>query len=559
MIVLGISCFYHDAAACIVKDGIVVAAVDEERFSRKKHDNSFPKDAINYCLKEAGVSFDKVDYIGFYERPIVKFERVLSSMIQTFPKSWFVFATALPSWFLEKLRIPSILKKKFKYDGEVVFVEHHLAHAASAFLPSPFNEAAILTIDGVGEWATATYGVGKENNIQLSKQISFPHSLGLLYSAITAHIGFKVNNDEYKIMGLAPYGKPTMIEKLKKVISVKEDGSFELDLSYFTFHYKNKMLSKKFSKEFGPARKKKTPIAKRDKDLAASLQKLTEEILLKMTKHIHKETKKENLCIAGGVALNSVANGLIERESGFKKIFIQPSAGDSGGAMGVALYIYNTLLDKKRKYVLRNPFLGPGYSKEEIKEFLTKNNIEFKEYKAQELLKKTAKLIYQNKIVGWFQGRMEWGPRALGARSILANACNPKMKDILNKKVKHREEFRPFAPVCPIEDASEYFEIMDETPFMLKVCYVKKDKQKLIPAVTHIDETARLQTIRREVNSKYYDLLKEFKKLSGVPVIVNTSFNIMGEPIVLTPKDAYKCFKGTRIDCLVMNNFLIEK
>ncbi len=564
MYILGISCFYHDSAACILKDGEIIAAAEEERFTRKKHDTSFPINAINYCLKEAGITGSQLDYVGFYEKPLLKFERLLHQHIEMFPKSFWTFYQALPSWINEKLRIPSIIKKKLKYKKGVIFIEHHMAHAASSYLVSPFKEAAILTVDGVGEWATTTIGHAKGNDITILKQIEFPHSLGLLYSTITAHLGFSVNNSEYKVMGLSPYGKPTYYEQFKKIIDLKEDGSYALDMSYFNFHYKTTMPSKKFIKEFGPIRKPEETVTQYHKDLAATLQKVTEETVFKMLKHLYEITKCENLCMAGGVALNSVANGKILKNSTFKNIYIQPAAGDHGASIGVAKYIYHTILGNKREETQETAYLGPGFSTEEIKKFLDKYEVKYSQFKnEEELVKKTAQLIYENHVVGWFQGRMEWGPRALGSRSILSNACNPKMQDILNLKVKHREKFRPFAPVVPEEDAKEYFECDEPVPvptdFMLMVYPIKEDKQKLIPAVTHVDGSGRLQTIRKQHNPLYHGVIKEFEKLSKVPILINTSFNIRGEPIVCTPLDAYKCMMGTGIDYLVMDRFLIKR
>ena len=558
-IVLGISCFYHDSAACLLKDGVIVAAAEEERFSRKKHDNGFPKKAVEYCLKEAEIDISQVDYVGFYEKPLLKFERMLTSFTKTYPLSLWSFFKAIPSWLTEKLRIHRLIYRKLKYKGEILFIGHHLSHAASAFLVSPFREAAILTADGVGEWTTMSYGTGRSNQINMMKEIRFPDSLGLLYSTVTAFLGFKVNNDEYKVMGLSAYGKPSYYEQFKKVIDIKEDGSFRLNPEYFSYEQKRKMFSRKFVKEFGKPRKPESRITKKHADIAATMQKITEEIILRATNHVYKVTKQKNLCIAGGVGLNSVANGRILRETPFKNIYIQPAATDAGGAVGAAAFIYHSLLKKKRSYVMNQVFLGPEFSKAEIKKYLDENKIKYKELSEKELLTTTAKLIADNKIVGWFQGRMEFGPRALGNRSILANACNPKMKDIVNKKVKHREEFRPFAPACLYEDTGKFFDISCKSPFMLLVCDVKKDKRKVVPAITHVDGSARLQTVVKEDNPLYYKLIKEFKKITGVPVVLNTSFNIRGMPIVCTPKDAYECFIGTGIDYLIMDKFLIRK
>ena len=561
MNILGISCFYHDAAACLIKDGIVVAAAEEERFTRKKHDISFPINAINYCLKEGGINANQLNHIGFYEKPLLKFERLLSQHLEMFPKSYWSFFKAMPSWLNEKLRVPSIIRKKLKYKGDVLFIEHHLAHAASAFLVSPYEEAAILTIDGVGEWATASYGYGKGNEITLLKELRFPNSVGLLYSTVTAHLGFSVNNSEYKVMGLAPYGKPTFYDKFKKVVDIKEDGSIEFDMSYFDYHYKLTMPSKRFIEEFGPIRKPDEEMSQKYKDIAASLQKITEEIIFKMLNHLHNETKINNLCMAGGVALNSVANGKISKNTPFKNVWIQPAASDAGTSLGVAAYIYNSILGNNRKYVMKSAYLGPSFSTEYIKNFLDKNKIIYKTFKSDNaLIKLTANLIFNNNVIGWFQGRMEFGPRALGSRSIFSNATNTNMKDILNAKVKHREHFRPFAPVISKEDVHDYFDIdKDDEPFMLFVYPFKDNKKKLVPSVVHVDGSGRLQTTSKEENYLYYSLIKEFEDLSDVPILINTSFNILGEPIVCTPEDAYKCMMGTGIDYLVIDKFLIKR
>lgn len=564
MYILGISCYYHDASAAIIKDGQLVAAVEEERFTRKKHDTIFPINSIRYCLKEAGITINDVAYIGFYEKPMLKFERILSQLIETFPKSFWTFYKTIPSWINEKLRIPKTVKKKLGYKGDVLFIEHHLAHAASAYLVSPFNEAAIFTVDGVGEWTTASYGYAKNNQIRLLKEIRFPDSLGLLYSAFTAYLGFKVNNDEYKVMGLAPYGKPVYYDKIMKMIDLKEDGSFALDMRYFSYLHKLRMPSRKFTQEFGPARKPESEMEKRYADIASSLQKVTEDIIIKILKHVYRETKCKTLCMAGGVALNSVANGKILKNTPFKNIFIQPAASDAGASVGVAYYIYNTILGKKRNFVMDGAYFGPGFTTKEIKQFLDERKINYSTFGSdKELLKQTSKLIFNDNVIGWFQGRMEWGPRALGSRSILSNPCNPKMQDILNLKVKHREKFRPFAPVICEDDANDYFEcdkpIPPPTDYMLMVYPIREEKRKLIPAVTHVDGSGRLQTIRRRQNLLYYDLIKEFGKLSKVPILINTSYNIRGEPIVCKPSEAYRCMMGTGIDYLVMGKFLIKR
>lgn len=570
MYVLGISCFYHDSSAAIVKDGEIVAAAQEERFTRKKHDASFPINAIEFCLKEAGINANELDYIGFYEKPFVKFERLLYQHLQMFPKSYKTFVGSLPGWFNEKLKIIKFIRKKLNYKKNVLFIEHHLAHAAGSFLPSPFEKASILTVDGVGEWTTTATGYGEGNKIVLEKEISFPDSLGLLYSTITSYLGFSVNNSEYKVMGLAPYGdmnKKTnqYYKKIKKVINVKKDGSFKLDMDYFTFHYKNRMPSKKMCELLGgKIRKQESEITERHKHIAAALQLVTEETIIKILNDLHKKNDTDNLILAGGVALNSVANGKILKNTPYKKIWIQPDPGDGGTSIGAAMYIYNSILNNKRKYILESASLGPDFNDRETEIYLKANQINYSTFKDEkELIKKIAKLIAEDNVVGWMQGKMEWGPRALGNRSILSNATNPRMQEILNSKVKHRERFRPFAPVVCYEDAKKYFEIDDPLPaptdFMLMVYPIKKEFRKKIPSVTHVDGSGRLQSIKREQNKLYYDLIKEFGKITKTPILINTSFNIRGEPIVCTPHDAYRCMMGTKIDYLVIGNFLIKR
>jgi len=564
MIVLGISTFFHDSSAAIIIDGKIIAAAEEERFTRKKHDFGFPFHAVDFCLKEAGITIDKVNYIAFYEKPLLKFERVMSQFLHSFPKGFPAFYKTMPSWLNEKLRIRKIIKKKLKFNGKILFVDHHLAHAASSYLISPYKKAVILTVDGVGEWASATYGYAKGNQIKIEKEIKFPHSLGLLYSAVTGYCGFKINSGEYKLMGLSAYGKPIYYDKFKKLVDIKEDGSFALNMDYFVYYYKFAMPSKKFIEEFGPARKKEEEMTQRYEDIASSLQKFLEDNLFKILNNLHDKYKCDNLCMAGGVALNSVANGKILKKTKFKSLFIQPAAGDGGTSVGAAVYIYFSLLNNKRNYVMTDAYLGPKFSDEYIKNFLDKNTIKYYEFKDdKELVNIVSKLIYENNVVGWLQGRMELGPRALGARSILSNPCNTRMQDILNLKVKHREKFRPFAPVVCVDDAKTYFECDKKIPytadFMLMVYPIKKNKRKLIPAVTHVDGSGRLQVVRREQNTRYYDLIKKFGKLSGVPILINTSFNVRGEPIVCTPYDAYRCMMGTGIDYLVMGIYLIRR
>ena len=570
MYILGISCYYHDASAALLKDGTIVAAAEEERFTREKHDTSFPLNAIKFCLESQGITIKDISCIGFYEKPFLKFERILSQHIEMFPRTLKTFVSSLPSWINEKLRVPKTIRKKLKYKGDVLFIHHHLAHAASTFLVSPFEKAAVVTIDGVGEWTTTTYGYAEGNDIHLMKEIKFPHSLGLLYSTITAYLGFSVNNSEYKVMGLAPYGNMNSetnhyYKKLKQVIDIKEDGSYRLDLSYFVFHYKDRMPSKKMCRLLdGPITKKNSKMTQRHKDIAAALQLIYEEVLFKILNQAHEVTRCDNLVLSGGCGLNSVANGKIISKTPFKKVWIQPNASDGGTSIGVASYIYHTVLGNKREYVQDNAFLGPEFSKQEIGDFLQKNNIKHIEFKDGEALIQTvANLIHSNNVVGWFQGKMEWGPRALGNRSILANPVNPKAKELLNEKVKHREKFRPFAPVVCDDDALKYFECDEPIPepadFMLMVYPIKKEWHAKIPAVTHVDGSGRLQVVKKHQNRVYYDLIKEFGRLSGIPILINTSFNIRGEPIVCTPYDAYKCMMGTGIDCLVIGNFLVKR
>ncbi|EQB63100.1 MAG: hypothetical protein RBG1_1C00001G0679 [candidate division Zixibacteria bacterium RBG-1] len=560
MNILGISAFYHDSAACLIQDGKIVACAQEERFSRKKHDFSFPKNAIEFCLQKGKISVKDLNYVGFYEKPFIKFERILYTYLATFPRSLPSFLKAIPLWLKEKIWIPQTIKKELNYEGEILMIEHHFSHAASTFLVSPFQGAAILTIDGVGEWASATYGVGKDNQIEIFKELKFPHSLGLLYNAFTDYLGFRVNSDEYKVMGLAPYGEPVYYDLImKELVSLKDDGSFQVNMKYFAYDYGLKMTNANFEKLFGlPSRNSSEPIQKKHQDLAASIQKVTEETMLKMANFLNTETNLKNLCLAGGVALNCVANGRILRETEFENIFIQPAAGDAGGAVGVAAYIYNILLNNRRNFVWEDAYLGPDYSDSEIKQFLQQNQINFREYSQAELIKYTAKLLAENRVIGWFQGRMEFGPRALGNRSILADPRKPENKDRVNKKIKFREEFRPFAPAILEEKVSEYFEIDCPSPYMLLVAQVKPEKKDKIPAVVHVDGSARIQTVNRKQNALFYDLLKEFEKLTTCPVLLNTSFNLKGEPIVCTPQDAYLTFIRSGLDYLIMGNCVLN-
>jgi carbamoyltransferase len=561
--ILGISCYYHDSAAALVQDGNLTAAAEEERFNRKKHYFGFPELAIQYCLKEGRIRPDELDAIAFYEKPLKKFERLLTTFIATWPKSYKSFRLAIPVWLSDKLWIRRSILKSLGVRKPVLFGEHHLSHAASAFLVSPFEEAAILTLDGVGEWSTTAIGYGRGTHIQLDKEIRFPHSLGLLYSTITAYLGFKVNDAEWKVMGLAPYGKPTYVDKFEELIEVKPDGSFRLNLDYFSYHYHASLpFNERFEQHFGrPAR----PPGDEDppefyKDIAHSGQKVTENAIVSLAKAAYERYGLDKLCIGGGVGLNSVANWRILQRTPFKDIFIQPAAGDDGAAVGVAFYIYNTLMGNPRSYTMEHAYLGPQFSNEEIESFLRARGVRYEACDRQRLLERTAQEIAGNKVVGWFQGRMEFGPRALGARSILANPMNAQMKDIINAKVKFREKFRPFAPSVLKEKANEYFDLGNvDSPYMLLIPDVKTDKRAVIPAVTHHDGTGRVQTVTRCASALYYDLIREFERITGCSVVLNTSFNVRGEPIVCTPEDAYNCFMRSGIDVLVMGNFIITE
>jgi carbamoyltransferase len=561
MYILGISCFYHDAAACLIKDGEVIAAASEERFTRKKYDESFPINVIKYCLREANITISNISYIGFYDKPFLKFERILSTYLSVFPRGLFSFYSAIPMWLKKKLWIPYIIKKELNYKGKIIFIEHHMSHAASSFFVSPFEKAAILTLDGVGEWETGTKGIGEGNKITLTHYINFPHSLGLLYSAFTYYLGFRVNSAEYKVMGLASYGKPTYYDLIKKeMVDIKEDGSFKLNMKYFAYHYGLVMTNKRFNKLFGGSpRKPESEATERQQNIAASIQKITEEIVLKMVNSLYKETGINNLCLAGGVALNCVVNNKIWQETPFKNIFIQPAAGDAGGAVGVAFYIWNSILRNPRKFFWQDNYLGPQFSEDEIKNFLDERKIPYTELEEKELTKKVAKLIADGAIIGWYQGRMEWGPRALGNRSVLADPRRTDMKELVNKMIKFREEFRPFAPSMLEEYAGDYLDMNIPSPYMLFTAHVKEEKKKVIPAVTHVDGTSRHQTVNKEQNPLYYGLINEFYKLTGVSVVLNTSFNLRSEPIVLSPADAYLCFMRSGLDYLVIDKFLLDK
>ena len=590
--ILGISGFYHDSAAALIASGEIVAAAQEERFTRKKHDARFPQNAINYVLKEANLSLDKVDYVVFYEKPFLKFERLLETYVANAPQGFQSFRTAMPIWLREKLFQKSLLVKELKQhsknftDDKLLFAEHHESHAASAFYPSPFQEAVILTLDGVGEWATTTVSIGKGNNLEIVKEIHFPHSLGLLYSAFTYYLGFKVNSGEYKVMGLAPYGKP----KYKKLIldnlmDIKEDGSFFLNQSFFNYATGLTMINQRFSNLFGkPVRKSESDLLTQfHMDIASSIQAVIEEVILKMTKKLSEEYKLPNLCMAGGVALNCVANAKILKAGHFNNLWVQPTAGDAGGALGAALLVWYKELDKSRTISnidsMKGAFLGPKYNQEEIENSLLKCGAKFEVINDDSIIKTTAKALADGKVIGWFQGRMEFGPRALGARSIIADPRSEKMQKILNLKVKYRESFRPFAPSILREDLNEWFDFDYDSPYMLLVCDVKKNiryelnetekklfgidklniKRSKIPAVTHVDYSARVQTVHRDTNPKYHSLISRFKEITGCPILVNTSFNVRGEPIVCSPEDAIRCFMGTELDILVIGDFYLKK
>jgi len=562
--VLGISCYYHDAGAALVRDGELVAAAEEERFNRQKHYSGFPERAIEYCLREGGITIDEVDHIGFYEKPLVKFNRILETILACWPRTYRPWLKAMPLWLTQRLRIGHQIQEKLETDQDILYCQHHLAHAASAFLVSPFEEAAIITADGVGEWTTTSWGIGRGHEIDMIKEIRFPHSVGLLFSAITAYLGFRVNDAEWKVMGLAPYGKPTYVDRFREVVDVKDDGSIRLNLDYFAHPYSiTRTFNKRWERLFGqPQRAREAELTDFHRDIAHSGQKVVEEIMVKMAAHVHRETGMDNLCLAGGVGLNCVANWRMLKESGIKDIFIQPAAGDSGGALGTAFYIYNTVLRNQRAFRMEHAFWGPSFRDDEIRSALDRAEAVYESIEDEdELLRLTAGMVAEGKVVGWFQGRLEFGPRALGARSLVADARNPKMKDIINAKVKFREAFRPFAPSVLKEHAHEYFDMpagMD-APFMLLVPKVRQEKQKVIPAVTHADGTGRVQTVTEPHHGRYYRLIREFARLTGVPVVINTSFNVRGEPIVCTPEDAYNTFVNTGIDALVIGNHVVTR
>ena len=588
------SAFYHDSAACLLKDSKIIAAAQEERFTRKKHDPEFPARAIKYCLEEANIKPDQLKFIVFYDKPFLKFERLLETYLAFAPKGFKSFSTSMPLWIKEKLFQKYLIIKELQklfigdvdWEEKLLFSEHHLSHAASAFFPSPFNEAAILTMDGVGEWSTTSLAIGESNNIDIHKEILFPHSIGLLYSAFTYFCGFKVNSGEYKLMGLSPYGKPRYVNLIKdNLIDIKEDGSFHLDMNYFDYCTELKMTNKNFDTLFGGSpRKPESELTQREMDLASSIQKVTEEVILKLAKGIKKDTGKQNLCLAGGVALNCVANSVLLKQKVFDNVWIQPAAGDAGGSLGAALATYHMMLNMPRnqnsqKDGMNGSFLGPEFSDSQIIKSLIKCGAVFEELSEEQIISQTAKLLAKEKAIGWMNGRMEFGPRALGARSIIADARSPKMQKSLNLKVKYRESFRPFAPSVLQEDVENWFKIESSSPYMLLVAEFQESKRRKItkkeqsllgidklnikrsevPAITHVDYSSRIQTVHKDTNPKYHALISKFKELTGCPVIVNTSFNVRGEPIICTPEDAFKCFMGTELDILIIGNFLLRK
>ena len=594
MIILGLSAYYHDSAAALVVDGDIIAAAQEERFTRKKHDPSFPENAIAYCLHEAGVGLTAVNYVVFYDKPLVKFDRLLETYLAYAPRGFKSFIAAMPIWLKEKLFLKRTLKKELmalshleeKQLPTLLFTEHHQAHAASAFYPSPFEKAVVLCLDGVGEWATSSVWLGEGAQLTPQWSINFPHSLGLLYSAFTYYAGFKVNSGEYKLMGLAPYGEPQYADLIRKhLIDVKEDGTFRLDMRYFNYATGLTMTNRRFDRLFGgPPRQSESEVTQKEMDLARSIQVVTEEIILKLVKTIHRELECDYLCLAGGVALNCVSNGRILREGPFKDIWIQPAAGDAGGALGAALSVWYDYLDKPRKVhnaqdSMQGAYLGKRFSNQEIKQYLDTTEGVYQELTDDQLLPQLADILAGDNVVGWFSGRMEFGPRALGGRSIIGDARSPKMQSIMNLKIKYRESFRPFAPAVKAECVSEWFDIDRASPYMLLVAPVKKDKwldmndeqqalfgierlniaRSTIPAVTHVDYSARIQTIHQETNSRFYQLIDQFEQKTQCPVLINTSFNVRGEPIVNTPEDAYRCFMRTEMDYLVMENVILAK
>lgn len=583
--ILGISAYYHDSAAALLKDGEIFAAAQEERFTRKKHDSDFPRNAIEYCLREAGISVDQLTHVVFYEKPFVKFERILETYLCLSPRGLTQYLQALPLWLTKRLWMGDDIGEELGYQGDVLFAEHHESHAASAFFPSPFEEAAVLTVDGVGEWSTTTYGVGKGNDLNILAELRFPHSLGLLYSAFTYYTGFKVNSAEYKVMGLAPYGEPKYVDRiLNDLIDLKEDGSVSMNMDYFGYLTGLRMTNSKFDSLFGgPPRKPESRLSQREMDLARSVQVVTEMAMLKLAKHVQEVTGQENLCLAGGVALNCVANGRILREGPFKRVWIQPAAGDAGGALGAALAVHYRYKGHPRTVrkedAMKGSLLGPSYTDEEIEAELKRLGAVYHKLDRQQFLEGVSDRLVQEKIVGWFSGRMEFGPRALGGRSIIGDPRSRNMQSVMNLKIKYRESFRPFAPSVLEEECSKVFEIASDSPYMLLVAPVQKDRriamteeqEKLfgidklnvprsdIPAITHIDYSARIQTVNQQRNGLYYDMIRAFYEKTGCPLVVNTSFNVRGEPIVESPTDAYRCFMRTEMDCLAIGSFILDK
>ncbi len=584
--ILGISAFYHDSAACLVSDGELVAAAQEERFSRKKHDHRFPTQAAAYCLREGGIDATDLEYVCFYDKPWLKFERLLETYLAYAPLGLPSFWKAMPLWLKQKLWMGDLIREEIGFEGELLYPEHHQSHGASAFYPSPYQRAAVLTLDGVGEWATASWGVGHDNRMDLQAELKFPHSLGLLYSAFTYYTGFKVNSGEYKIMGLAPYGEPKYVDQiLEHLMDLKEDGSFRLNMDYFNYCQGLTMTSKRFDELFGgPPRKPESKLTQKEMDLTRSVQDVTEEVMRRMAKFVRQETGEKYLCLAGGVALNCVANGKILRERIFDDIWIQPAAGDAGGALGAALFAWHQVLNKPRQVVVgkdsqKGSYLGPAFSTDQIESWLQAADFPYHRHEQGEVAKLAADQINREKVVGWFNGRMEFGPRALGGRSIIGDARSPKMQTVMNLKIKYRESFRPFAPSCMVEEVSELFELDRPSPYMLLVAPVQPKRRhdmtteednlfgidKLnvprsdVPAITHVDYSARVQTVDGEHQPDYYDVIRSFQEKTGYGVIVNTSFNVRGEPIVCTPQDAYLCFMRTEMDVLVLEDLVLYK
>ena len=559
--ILGVSCYYHDSAACLLREGEIVFAAHEERYTRKKHDESLPVNAIRHALDHVGITIDDIDAVGFYEKPLLKFfDRIIPESIDIWPRGLRMYHRAMHEWMQKKLWFPQNVKRELGYTGPVLFTSHHESHAASAYYVSGFPDATVVTVDGVGEWATTTIGYGKGTELALKKELHYPHSLGLLYSAITYYLGFKVNSAEYKVMGLAPYGEPTYVDKFRKLMDILDDGSFRLDMRYFTYRYGQKMTGAALERLFGqPTRKPESPLTQFHKDVARSLQEITEEIMLKIVAHAKKTCPSDYLCLAGGVALNCVANGKILRSGLFKDIFIQPAAGDAGGALGAAAAIWHKEYGGASMAKMQHAFLGNAYTQETIEEELRARGLPYEKLNDGDLIEQTASLLEGESVIGWFQGRMEYGPRSLGNRSIIADARNKANWQKVNLKIKFRESFRPFAPTVLEERVSDYFDLDRESPYMLLVADTLPHRRSEIPAVTHVDGSARIQTIRRDQNPRYYDLLKTFEKRTGCPVIINTSFNVRGEPIVESPKDAINCFLHTHMDYLVLGNCLLRK